>query len=176
VTEESPRAEYSVEVDLGALPPGGKLFKLAAAKGDCARIAKRLGVISVKMCEGEIQLKAGKTTINVAGTVRAALIRECVASLEEMDEAISESFEIEFMRDESSLDPDEKIEEWERPEIHEGDMFDVGELLVQQVSLAMDPFPRKEGAKSLADEYGMEAGSSPFAVLQQNLEKDEQNH
>lgn len=166
--------EFSVEINLGDLPRGGKLFHLKAGKAECAAIAKRLGVPAVKLLEGDIHLAATKTNISAVGTLRATLVRECVASLEEMDEAVSDSFELEFVRDESLVPEEEGVEEWELPEVHEGPVFDLGELLAQQLSLAMNPFPRKEGARSLVEDYGAARESSPFAALRQVSEKSEE--
>ena len=70
-----------------------------------------------------------------------------------MIENINENFEIRFTRQAPS-DPvasGEDSDDWNRSELHEGDMLDVGELLVQQLSLAMAAFPRKQGAPSLAE-------------------------
>jgi hypothetical protein len=65
--------------------------------------------------------------------------------------------------------------EEEGPEIHTGDHFDLGEFLVQQLSLAMDPFPRKPGAESLVETYGRGADISPFAALREKIEKSDEN-
>ena len=175
MTQEDLAPEYSVDVDLTSLGRAGKLFRLAANEDECRKIAARLGVISIEKLEGEMRLTATKTDINATGVVQASLMRECVASLEPMPETIDENFEISFVR-QAPADPgaaDEKSEDWILPEVHEGDMFDVGELLVQQLSLAMAPFPRKPGAISLAEQYGQSGRVSPFSDLQAILEKDQ---
>ena len=173
MTDNGAVPELSKEVELSSLGAGGKLFPLQADDEACARIAKRLGIPRVKSLAGEIRLSATKKDIKATGVVRAELVRECVASLEEMDEAVDEAFELEFLREEDPEQLQDGREEWELPEVHEGEIFDVGELLVQQLSLAMDPFPRKEGARSLAEDYGVEAESSPFAVLKSESKKSE---
>ena len=60
---------------------------------------------------------------------------------------------------------DEEEEDLDAPEYHGGDMLDLGEMLVQQLSLAMAAFPRKEGAESLAEAYAPPENTSPFAAL-----------
>ena len=170
-SEEVPVLEYSVEVDLGALPPGGKFFKLAVDHGISPMLAKRLGVVSVRNCAGEIHLKANKTVITAAGNVRAFLVRECVLSLEELDELIDDSFEVEFLRHDIAPKAGGQSDELNLREVHGEEVFDVGELLIQQLSLAMEPFPRKEGVNSLVEEFGTEPEVSPFAVLQQDFNK-----
>lgn len=172
-TETNIAPEFSVEIDLNALGRSGKQYRPAASAEECAKVAARLAVIAVQSLEGEVRLTATKSEIHAAGVVRAKLIRECVASLEPMEEIVDEDFNIDFIRqapaeiEENGLDG----EDLAGPELHEGDIFDVGELLVQQLSLAMAAFPRKSGATSLAEEYGRSGADSPFAELQGIFEK-----
>ena len=60
-------------------------------------------------------------------------------------------------------DEGDNEDEWREP--LEGDEIDLGELLVQHLSLALDPYPRLEGAESLLPEYRTATLSSPFAAL-----------
>lgn len=176
-------AEFSHEVDLTSLSRGEKRVRLTASKEECAKIAARLGVIAVDELNGELTLKATKVEITIRGHMRARLIRECVASLEEMDEEISEDFDVTFLRqaDEHAFSSEDASDDasWDGeevpPEIHEGDHFDLGEFLVQQLALAMDPFPRKPGAVSLAEAYGGGGKVSPFSGLREKLEKRDEN-
>ncbi len=168
--------EFSHEVDLTKLSKTGKDFHLVADGDARAKIAARLRVPAVKALSGDIHIAATPKTILARGAVRAQLVRECVASLEELDETVDDKFEVEFLRSVDDAPPEENSgEDWLAPEVHEGLVFDIGELLVQQLSLAMDPFPRKEGAVSLVETYGRASESSPFAVLQGKIKKTEEN-
>jgi len=168
--------EFSHEVDLTKLSKTGKNFRLEADEDARAKIAARLRVPAVKALTGDIHISATPKTILARGVVRAQLVRECVASLEELDETVDDAFEVEFLRSADDAAPDSSDDEdWLAPEVHEEPVFDIGELLVQQLSLAMDPFPRKQGAVSLAETYGRASESSPFAVLQGKIEKTEEN-
>ncbi len=173
----APPPEFSVEVDLEEIGRQSKSFHLAPDAKQREAIAWRLGAPAVNSLEGDVTLKVAKTHIRASGSVRATLTRMCVASLEPMTEAIDEEFDIEFLRQA----PDETAREAEEDalddliEIHENPVLDVGELLVQQLSLAMDPFPRKEGATSLVEQYGRTQEESPFAVLRGAFGKDEEN-
>ena len=172
--EETP-VEFSVAVDLRALKGGRKTFRLAASPEECALLAKRLGVPGVQRLEGEIALAVSKTEITAAGTLHAALTRQCVASLEEMTETVEDAFEIAFVRSPPNApqpqdEGEAETEDWDAPEVHEGDVFDLGEFLAQQLALAMAPFPRKPGAASLAEQYGEDKPVSPFADLARRLE------
>ena len=165
--------EFSYEIEVGDLGKQGKVFRLAANEEERARIAVRLGVPAVWKLEGELRVSATKSAIRVEGALEAELTRECVASLEEMQETVSETFDIDFLREAPETESLE--EDIDAPEVHEGDRLDLGELLVQQLALAMDPFPRKQGAQSLAEAYAPKETVSPFAALKGVLAKDDDN-
>lgn len=167
------KPEFSYEIELGDVGRQGKAFRLAAGEEERRRIAERLGAPSVEKLEGELRVSATKTAIRVEGSIEAELTRECVASLESMQERVAEEFDLDFLRE--APEPEDGEEGWETPEVHEGDRLDLGELLVQQLSLAMDPFPRKEGVESLAETYAPKGTVSPFAGLKEALEKDDDN-
>ncbi len=172
---ESDKAEpeFSYEIELDDVGKQGKRFKLSANDEERRKIAARLKAISIEKLAGELRITASKTAIRVEGVIEAELTRECVASLEPMGETVSEAFEIDFLRE----PPEEAIEEddLDAPEVHQGATLDLGELLVQQLSLAMDPFPRKEGAQSLAEAYAQPEKVSPFAGLKEAMRKDDDN-
>ncbi|GJL94935.1 MAG: metal-binding protein [Hyphococcus sp.] len=173
MSSESPELEFSVELDLAKISREGRTTALHPSPKERTRIAKRLKVIDISALSGEITLSATKKSITAVGRVKSTLTRECVASLEEMEEIVDEAFEVEFLRHAPEPNLDEDIEDWELPEVYEGQVFDIGELMVQQLSLAMKPFPRKEGAVSLAELYGDGGSVSPFAGLADRFGKKE---
>ncbi len=61
--------------------------------------------------------------------------------------------------EDSVIDPDAE----DPPELIEGDEIDVGALVIEQLALEIDPFPRKPGA--VFDPGPEESPPSPFAVL-----------
>ncbi len=172
---EQPEYEFSHEVDLTKISKTGRDYRLEADAAARKRIAERLRVPSVEALAGEIHIAATRKAVFVRGSVRGRLTRECVVSLEEMPETVDDRFEVEFVRcaDDAPVEED-NAENWHEPEAHRGVVFDIGELLVQQFSLALDPFPRKPGAVSLAQTYGTEKLSSPFSILQGKIDKTEE--
>ncbi len=171
--KESVTPEFSFEISLDDLGKQEKRYRLSATADERAKIAKRLETPSVEKLEGDMQVRATRTVVYVAGSLSASLTRECVASLEPMGEEVSEAFELEFSR----LAPADEIDPFdlEAPEAIEGDVLDLGELLVQQLSLAMTPFPRKPDAESLADAYAPHENISPFAALKGAFGKSDDN-
>ena len=172
-SHDMPPPEFSMEVDLGEIGKGEKNFRLSAGEEERRKIAVRLKIPAVDMFEGDIRLRATKSDIFVAGHVRAQLTRECVASLELMREDVAEPFEIHFIRQaDDEIDAAEEAD-IDAPELHDGETIDIGELLVQQLALAMDPFPRIEGASSLSEAHGGEGDISPFAALRGAFKKSD---
>ncbi|WP_375204130.1 YceD family protein [Hyphococcus sp.] len=169
-----PAPEFSYVVDVDDVGRAGKKFQLSASKAERERIAARLETPSVESLEGEMTVTASRTMIRITGDIKAALTRECVASLESMTETIAEPFEVQFTRVPPEDDGAEE-EDLDAPEYLDGAALDLGELLVQQLSLAMDPFPRKEGAESLAEAYAPAENVSPFAVLKGRVGKSDDN-
>ncbi len=164
--------EFSFEVDLTSLSSRPKQYLLKVDPADYERIAKRLGVLALNACEGEINIAVTRKVIHISGMVKGTVIRECVASLEEMTEDVHDSFELELLRQSVPQNDNKAPEDIDLVEVHEGDVLDIGEQLIQQFALAMAPFPRKEGAISLAAEYGHGGTTSPFANLHEILKKD----
>ncbi|GJL92285.1 YceD family protein [Hyphococcus sp.] len=165
--------EFSLEISLDDLGKKPKHYRLSANEHERKNISARLETPSVEKLEGEMEVRAMGAMIYVEGSLVASLTRECVASLELMDEQVTETFELEFTR----AAPADEVDPFDldAPEIIEGDTIDLGELLVQQLSLAMEPFPRKPDAQSLAEAYAPSENISPFAVLKGALGKSDDN-
>ena len=174
----APPPEFSFTINLDGAAKNGKKYSLSANEAERAQIAKRLGVLAVVSFKGEASVRASSAKIEVDGMLEAELTRECTVSLEAMQEHLCENFSITFLRGSDSVrnhqdDADEEAPDLDSPEIHEGETFDLGELLVQQLSLAMNPFPRKEGAVNLAEQFGTDKEASPFAALQELANKND---
>ncbi|MEZ5892112.1 MAG: DUF177 domain-containing protein [Parvularculaceae bacterium] len=165
--EAPPAPELSHEVAIADIGRNGRDVHLEANAETRARIALRLRTPSVERLQGDLHAEATRDEVIVTGRIAADLIRECVASLEPMPEHVEEDFEIRFLREAPETASDE--DDWMAPEVLESDRIDLGEILVQQLALAMDPFPRKPGAASLAEQYGGSGNVSPFAGLSEAL-------
>ena len=174
MTETPPEFSYVIELD--ALPAIGETFTLRANASERGAVARRLGVRSVEQLEGKLRVKATRDRIEASGEIAARLGRQCVASLEDMTEVVEETFDIEFSRIPEAAPTLPDDENWlDQPEIHEDPSLDLGELLVQQTALAMAAFPRKEGAKSLAEDFSVERERSGLASALAKAMKQKEN-
>ena len=126
-------------------------------------IARRLEIPAVRRLAGEISMKPTAAGVSLNGELDALFSRVCVRSLEPMDEAIRETFAIDFARDGAEAGGAEDLDH-EAPEPLEGETLDIAEILVQQAALAMDPYPRRDDAE-IDGPAADPADVSPFAVL-----------
>lgn len=141
--------------------PAGFSARMEADEAARKAIAERLGIPAVEQLVGDVSLRRVSRGFELAGHFDAVLQRICVASLDLMQESLSEDFAIRFSEDAG----DDADIEADAPEPIPPEGFDPGEILVQQLALAMDPYPHKEGAQSLAETYGTPGAISPFDVL-----------
>ena len=101
--------------------------------------------------------------VSVRGRLSAEVVQDCVVTLEPVTQAVEEEVALRILgpEEEPSDDPDAPDE---IPA--EGDSVDVGEAIAEQLSLALDPYPRAPGAALPGGEEGLEATpTGPFAGL-----------
>ena len=152
------------------LPAQGTHVELDAGEEARVAIAARLGVRAVRRLTGAFDVVKSIDGVDLKARIRAVVVRECVASLEEFDETIDEPFEIHFARGMAPGHAEVEVSE-ETPEPLDGDSLDLGEILIQQLALAMDPYPRKPGVGALAEAYAPEDKVRPFAGLRAAIDK-----
>lgn len=152
-------------VDVASLDASGADYIIEPTEAERAVIAKRLDIPAIKSLRGEFQLTPVRGGVDIRLKVDAEAERICVASLEPMRETIREEIRMQFDRNHVEGESDDIADSELLREPLEGDELDLGELLVQHLSLSLDPYPRKDGAESLADKFRDAASSSPFSAL-----------
>ena len=143
--------------------PAGYTVTVDATADECAAIARRLLVPSVERvrCDWSLRL-APHGAVEAEGALRAQLHQDCVVSLDPFPAEVVEEFAVRFVpsgkENDAADDPDEPDELL----ILDG-MLELGEATVEQLALALDPYPRKPGAV-LPEELTGEA-DNPFEAL-----------
>ncbi len=99
------------------------------------------------------------------------MVQRCVVTLDPVASEIREPVEAEY-GPASDEGPEEVVhfDQPEPPEPMEGDSLELGELVAQHLSVALDPYPRKEGTAPLdwvepARTEGLVDPDNPFSVL-----------
>lgn len=162
---------WSAPVTLDQIPESG-LHRVIeapqAARDAIARLAELRAVPAVSAIF-DLARRGGK--VHVTGHVRAKVGQTCVVSLEPMETDIDEAIDLTFAPPPSGSTVGERgVSEApsqpgeDAPEPLTGNSIDLGAIAAEFLILAIDPYPRKEGAE-FAPPAVEETGNKPFAAL-----------
>jgi hypothetical protein len=158
--------EFPRPVRVSNLPEAGQQLRLEATAQECAALAARLGLLALHALSAELRLRAESAGgIRVDGHIEASLEQACVVSLEPVPQRVREPFALRILPEGQlpSEDPDSDDE----VECDNG-IAELGEVIAQLLALALDPYPRLEGAQ--LPEHGADDGPrGPFAALAPRL-------
>ena len=140
-----------------------------------AAIAARLRIPAVVALAVRWTLRAvAGGVIEADGVLDATVVQNCVVTLDPFEAKVAERFRVLFVP--AGLPDADRFDEDDDPDApdtipFEGAAVDLGEASVEQLALALDPFPRRPGAAfdesdvAGAEGEGQEAAASPFAAL-----------
>jgi hypothetical protein len=155
------------------IPAKGLIVVVQATPEECAAVAVRMELPAIQSLECRFVLRReGDASVLAEGHLLADVTQTCVTSAEDFAARVEEAFTIRFVpagmeRD----DPDPDLPD-EIP--YEANTIDLGEATAEQLGLALDPWPRIEGATVPVIDDGDD--SSPFAMLAQRLGQDRSSH
>ncbi|URK18748.1 YceD family protein [Thalassospira sp. GO-4] len=156
---------------------------IEANEKERAALAKRFELVSIDSLKAELTIcTASNGEVTVRGPMTAEIVQNCVATLEPVPELVEDTIEVLFSphvsEDDLPSDPDdlEDLSEEElmalldQPEPLVDGKIDLGEVVAQFLAVAMNPYPRKEGAELPAavkteEEADEEKRPNPFAQL-----------
>lgn len=186
VTKERPRAPTSPHgfrrlVSVAKIGDAGLAQTIAAAPKEFGKIAEYLHLPEVKGLTADVAMARWRARgVRVTGALKADVVQTCVVTLDPVDAHIEARFERRFLPDEKLeseggahdvlVDPD--AEDPPEPLTHE---IDLGEILVEELSLNLDPYPRKPGVAFEGENEAEPARASPFAVLAKLKPKSNDN-
>jgi len=156
-------SELTRPVVLSKIGPTGLVVVVRATAEECAAIAVRMGIPAVQSleCVFHLTVEDDGVTVLALGKLRAEMTRECVVSAEDFDTSVEDAFEVRFVPSgQERDDPDPDLPD-EIP--YTPGSIELGEAAVEQLGLALDPYPRIEGATMPTT--GDDPDQSPFAVL-----------
>ena len=141
----------------------GLSVTVEADAAECAAIARRLLVPSVEAVRCQWSLRpAPGGAVEAEGSLRAQLHQDCVVTLDAFATIVVEEFAVRFVPAGTESDTADDPDEADELPIEAG-VLELGEATVEQLALALDPYPRKPGAV-LPDGIGDEA-ETPFGAL-----------
>ena len=152
---------------------GGLVQKIAAGPNDLPRIAAYLDLVAIGALSAELTLTRWRARgVRVSGKLKADVTQTCVVTLDPLPAHVETEFERRFLpvealpenyteRQEVFVEPEGE----DPPEPVEREI-DLGELLVEELALGLDPYPRKLGVEFRAgDAPAAEPRKNPFAAL-----------
>ena len=144
--------EFSHPISASRLSFKPATYRMAANEAERAGLAKRFGLISLSRFEAVVTLKREVgDAIRFDGEIDADLVQACIVTTDPVPARVSDVFTLIFRADIDEATADQMALDNPEDEIIEpliGDSIDIGEAVAQQLSVAMDPYPRSVGAQS----------------------------
>ena len=149
-------------VAIDRIGTAGLEIGVQAEPAELAPIAERLQLPAIAALRCDFQLRRLEDSVIAAsGTLSAEVTQICVVSLDEFPQSIVEPFEVRFVPEGTETDDDDPEAPDEIP--YPAGAIDLGEAAIEQLALALDPYPRKPGLDEPEPE---ETGApNPFAAL-----------
>lgn len=170
---EALQLEFSRPFDVAGVGTQEKRQVLEAKPAERAALAKRLGLEAIGRLTADIAIRRESSElIALEGRFEAQVMQLCVISGEPFDAEVKGGFTRRYLegraaeQDEVEIDPEAD----DPPEILGPEGLDLGEVTAEELSLALDPYPRKPGASLEKRRYGeseeeAREGKNPFSVL-----------
>ena len=159
--------------ELGDDPLG---FDIVPTAEELTALVRQLGVrrLEAMRAGGTVALLRGGDALRVEGRLEAQVTQNCVVTLEPVVQSVDERFVLEFGETADVIDvatgelvvvPDQ-----DQPDPMPAGRLNIGELIAEQLALAIDPYPRKEGADldAVLRQHGLapaDGRENPFAAL-----------
>jgi len=173
---------HDMPVNVRALPRSGKQVALVSTPGQCAALAKNHGLVAVEHFQAKFflqPLSRGRVRLHTHFT--AKIVQRCVISGEPLLSEVGDDFTVIFepvaqqMHNQNKTEREVILEvlpqETEETDFFDGNEINLGFVVEEFFELALDPYPRKEGAQfqpvciGEAQDNRGENDISPFAIL-----------
>lgn len=173
IVDKKNTLELSRPLELHELDEGAVERAIIADAAERTALASRFDLLELKCLRARLDATRvpDSPLVYITGSLHAEAVQRCVVTLEPLAACIDEKIDALYGPEDARTEiVDTQVEEATLPEPFDGEMIDVGELIAQQMALALDPYPRKSDAD--ATEYASErlsgadsAESGPFSEL-----------
>jgi uncharacterized metal-binding protein YceD (DUF177 family) len=174
--------EFSRPVSVVRLGADAVTYRIDATGDERAALARRFDLVSIDHFAAEVTLSRHGSDIGLAAEIAADIVQLCCLTLEPFASKLIDRATLLYRR--KAPPAADLVVEDEDYEVLVGDEIDVGEAAAQQLSLALDPFPRAPGAtidesvisgpgNAVAGQLttGPQAPKRPFAELAKLVKK-----
>ena len=174
-------AAFNRMVKLDAVGAMGLEYSFIAEPGECAALATRYEILAVAGLRATADLERPGAGAVARVHFVADVVQSCVITLEPVEARIDQRFEVKFMPQdgaksvENSGAAEQSVLAGDVAPIRDG-VFDLGAVVAEYFSLAIDPYPRKPGIEFIAADYndGETVDSDerrPFSALSDMISK-----
>ena len=171
-------SEFSRTVRLDAIGDQPRAMRIEADPAERAALRRRFGLASLDRLQAELSVVRTDEDFIASGRITADIVQTCIATAAPVPARIDEAFAVRFRAEaEDRTEEEVELAEEELDTIfYQGASIDVGEAVAQTLALALDPYPRADGAGEALSEAGLtdEAAAGPFgglAALREKLSK-----
>jgi uncharacterized metal-binding protein YceD (DUF177 family) len=127
------------------LSPEPREVALEASEAECRALAARFGILGIGTLAATLRLQPEPGgSIRARGRLSAEVEQACVVTLEPVRQAVAAPIDLRLL-DEGETPSDDDPESPDEIE-SAGGLVDLGEAVAEQLALALDPYPRAEGA------------------------------
>ncbi len=158
-------------ISVSKIGDAGLQQTVTARAEELPAIAPYLELAGVKSLRGAFALERWRGRgVRLTGSVIADVVQTCVVTLDAVDAHVEGNFERQFLPpdklsavlgDQTDVFVDPTADDPPEPLGHE---IDLGEILIEELALNLDPYPRKPGV-AFQGEADVEPRAKPFAVL-----------
>ena len=170
---------FSTKFDLGLVPERGSELVLTPSEPERQAISGWLGIEAVDALRATILIsRKGNGEYACTATFEADVVQACVVTLEPVRSHLSGEYHRLYRvlpratgRRKKPVEEPRGIEisvhDEDGPELLESPILDLAAPLLEEISLALDPYPRAPGVSFAPPAEEPEPADNPFAVLQQ---------
>jgi hypothetical protein len=172
----------NASIRLDSMPTAGRDLALTVDKDERDRIAEELAVLSLDRLQVKLHAVRFRGGIRVTGRLDALVVQQSVITFEPVTQEIGEPIDRIFLpgaekayAGDANAEIFVDLEGEDIPDHFDGNEADLTDLVVETLSLAIDPYPRAPGEElGNAGSDGLEDEVNPFASLKklkQDLDK-----
>ncbi len=147
----------------------GQRIDYSADEAERTAVAERLDLLGLERLDATLTLHCEGEKVRAEGRLTASVTQACVASGEPVPATVDDKVALLFLPEPKGT-PDEELElSAEDLDVifHDGREIDLGTAIADELSLALDPYPRSAKAEDALKEAGVlsEEQAGPFAAL-----------
>jgi len=155
-------------VPVSKINDSGLTVDVVANASELPQVAAYLDLVSLQSLTAQINLTRWRSKgVLVTGSFKADVTQACVVTLDPVEAHVEGEFERRFLPDAPQSDTREvRVDpEGEDPAEPLGREIDLSEILVEELSLGLDPYPRKAGVEFGGEQDKVAKADNPFSVL-----------